>query len=331
MIFAAVAGGPMEHPGTAASAFLVGLLLAGCVAGTGQALRGDRMLPYPIEGEPEPDEIHHLPTGLEVSFDGMMDIVSGARLVCVGEMHRNLHAHRVQLRVVKELHRRFPGEVAIGMEMFRAPQQEALDRWTNGELTELEFLEAADWYGNWGSDFRYYRGILEFARDNRIDVVALNPSREIQREVSRTGLDGMPEEIRRNLPEIGPVDPYQRKAMEAVYGDHVPSEGGFDAFFGVQMLWEETMAARIVEYLRSARGTGKKMVTVTGGWHVRYGFGLPKKVVRRMAVPYAIILPEEISLPEEKEGELLMDVDLPPIPLLPADFIWYVPYEDLSG
>jgi membrane-associated protease RseP (regulator of RpoE activity) len=104
----------------------------------------------------------------------------------------------------------------------------------------------------------------------------------------------------------------------------------FDAFFRVQLLWEETMAVRIVDYLRSPRGEGKKMVTFTGGWHVKYGFGIPKKVIRRMPMPYVVVLPAEVSIPEEKK-EQMMDVDLPPIPLLPADFVWWVPYEGLEG
>jgi membrane-associated protease RseP (regulator of RpoE activity) len=118
--------------------------------------------------------------------------------------------------------------------------------------------------------------------------------------------------------------------MKAVYGAHLPSEGMFEAFFRVQLLWEETMAVRVVDYLRSPRGEGKKMVTITGGWHVRYGFGIPKKVIRRMPMPYAIVLPEEISIPEEKKDQM-MNVDLPQIPLLPADFVWWVPYEGLEG
>jgi membrane-associated protease RseP (regulator of RpoE activity) len=104
----------------------------------------------------------------------------------------------------------------------------------------------------------------------------------------------------------------------------------FDAFLRVQLLWEETMAMRVVDYLRSPRGEGKRMVTFTGGWHVKYGFGIPKKVIRRMPVPYAVVLPEEISIPEEKKDQM-MDVDLPKIPLLPADFVWWIPYEGLEG
>ncbi len=304
-------------------------LFAGCAAGSRTSLRPSGDIPYPPQEGAQADDIFHVPTGLKMSFDGMMDMVSGARLVCIGETHDNIHAHRVELSVIRELARRFPGKVAIGMEMFREPQQEALDRWTKGELSELEFLKASKWHAGWGSDFGYYRDILEFAKENRIDVIALNPSKELEREVSEAGLDDVPAELAARLPVTAPPDPYQRALMKAVYGAHLPSEGMFDSFFRVQMLWEESMASRIVDYLKGPRGEGKRMVSVTGGWHVRYGFGVPKKVVRRMPMPYAIVLPEEIDIPEEKEGQR-MDVELPEIPLLPGDFAWMVPYEDLE-
>lgn len=305
------------------------LMAAGCVAHRTARGPGGGM-PYPSQETPKAEEIVHLPTGLKLPFDGAMDMVSGARLVCVGETHDNLHAHRVELLILRELDRRHPGKVALGMEMFREPDQEVLDRWTRGDLSEFEFLKATKWYENWGSDFGYYRDLLNFAREKRIDVIALNPSKELQDEVRDSGLDNVPEGLKAKLPEIGEPDPYQRAAMKAVYSAHVPSEGAFDAFFRVQLLWEETMAVRVVDYLRSPRGEGKKMVTITGGWHVKYGFGLPKKVIRRMPMPYAIVLPEEVSIPEEKKEER-MDVDLPDIPLLPADFVWWIPYEGLEG
>ncbi len=310
-------------------ASLAGVVLAGCAAGSRTSLRPPGEIPYPPQGEVKAEEIFHLPTGLRISFDGMMDMVSGARLVCIGETHDNMDAHRVELAVIRDLERRFPGKIAIGMEMFREPQQEALDRWTKGDLTELQFLKASKWHENWGGDFGYYRDILDFARDNRIDVVALNPPKELEREVSQAGLDNVPADLAARLPVTAPPDPYQRAMMKAVYGAHLPSEGMFDAFFRVQMLWEESMASRVVEYLKSPRGEGKKMVTLTGGWHVRYGFGLPKKAIRRMPMAYTIILPEEVNVPEDKADQQ-MEVDLPEIPLLPGDFAWTVPYEDLA-
>jgi uncharacterized iron-regulated protein len=314
-----------------ARALIAGLLLlTGCAANRA-AVTGTAEMPYPPSAPPQVEEIVHLPTGLRLSLDGMIGMLSGARLVSVGETHDNLNDQRVELTVVRELHRRFPGKVAIGMEMFREPQQEVLDRWVRGELTELEFLKASKWYETWGFEFGAYRDLLLFARENRIDVIALNPPKELQDAVRRTGLDNVPEDLRRTLPEIGETDPWQRAVLQGVFGGHAGHGGGdesFDAFLRVQLLWEETMARKVVDYLKSPRGEGKRMVTITGGWHVRYGFGLPKKVVRRMPMPYAILLPEEISTPEQKEGRM-MQVDLPEVPLLPAHFLWYVPFNSI--
>ena len=314
-----------------AAAGSVLLLLAGCAADRA-AMRGNAEMPYPPSAPPKVEEIYHLPTGLRVSIDGMIEMLSGARLVSVGETHDNLNDQRVELTVVRELHRRFPGKVAVGMEMFREPQQAVLDRWVRGELTELEFLKASKWYETWGFDFGAYRDLLLFAKENRIDVIALNPSKELQEAVRRAGLDNVPEDVRRKLPEVGETDPWQRAVLDGVFKGHAGHGGGdesFDSFLRIQLLWEETMAQAVVDYLKSPRGEGKRMVTITGGWHVKYGFGLPKKVVRRLPVAYAILLPEEISTPEQKEGRL-MRADLPDVPLLPAHFAWYVPYNSIE-
>jgi uncharacterized iron-regulated protein len=288
------------------------------------------MMVYPFEDEPLAEEIYHIPTGLKIPVDGAMKMIESSQVVYVGEAHTNLHAHRVQLEVLKELHRRFPGRTALGMEMFREPQQESLDRWVRGELTEPEFLKASRWYENWHDDFGYYREILHFAREEKIDVVALNPSRELQRTVAMSSMEEIPADMAAQLPEMAPADPYQRRMIEAIYQGHDGGDRMLESFLKVQLLWEENMASRIAEYLTGPSGEGKKMVVLAGGFHVKYGFGVPKKVLRRHAAPYVIILTKAVSIPEEKIEELTMDVDLPELPLLSGDFLWMVPYDDLE-
>ncbi len=87
------------------------------------------------------------------------------------------------------------------------------------------------------------------------------------------------------------------------------------------------MAQNVAGYLKSARGQGKRMVVLTGGWHVQYGYGVPKKVVRRLPLPYVVVMPTEIDVPAEKG----MNVDMPPVPLRPEDFVWWVRYETLPA
>jgi len=287
------------------------------------------LMPYPFWTEPQPNDIYHVPTGLKLSFEGMMDMMDGGRVIYVGETHKNVHAHRVQLEILRALQDRYPGRIAVGMEMFREPYQESLDRWTKGELTELEFLRSSEWVTNWGSSFRYYRDIMSFARDHEIDIIALNPPIDLQRAV------GMGEPLtpaqQAQIPEIDSSDPHQQAVIRAIYSAHQGNEKMQKAFLRVQLLWEENMAEQIVNYLEGSRGKGKIMVVFTGESHVKYGFGVPKKVVRRLPMPYYVVLPAPISIPEEirDSQEVFMDVEIPEVPLYSGDFIWAVMYETL--
>jgi len=332
-------------------------LLGGC-AGAGITGAGSDQNPYPPAQPPKAGDIIHLPTGITFPFEEAMEMISAARVVYIGEMHSNFQAHEAQRRIIEELERRFPGQVAVGMEMFREPQQPALERWTRGELTELQFLKESKWYDNWGSDFGHYRGILNLARDRRLDVIALNPSKEVQKQFAQAGSGPLPPEIAGKIPDTDFTDPYQRALLQAIFAGHdagrtpapAPDAESFDGlqemaaakkkadaaaamferFYRTQVLWEETMASRIVDYLKSPAGAGKKMVVIAGGFHVRHGLGVPRKALRRAAWPYVIVLPTEIEIPEELREELVMDVDTPELPLLPGDFLWMVDYEDVS-
>lgn len=314
------------------------------------------LTPYPLAREPQAGDIIYLPTGTMMNFEQAMEMIAAAKIVYIGEMHTNFQAHEAQRRVIEELERRYPGKVAIGMEMFREPQQPALDRWTRGELTEPAFLKESKWYDNWGSDFGLYRGILNLARDRKLDVIALNPSKEVQKQFAAAGAGPLPPELAAKVPETDFTDPFQRALLEAIFQGHdtgpkapavdsddplahiarLPSRTNdakakmFDSFYRTQVLWEESMASRIVDYLKSPAGEGKKMVVIAGGFHVRHGLGVPRKALRRAAWPYVIVLPTETEIPEELREELTMDVSPPKIPLLPGDFAWLVPYEDVS-
>jgi len=315
-------------------------LLGGCTTAKIPA-DGNGLTPYPLTKNLQAGDIIHLPTGTTMNFEQAIGMIAAAKVIYIGEMHTNLQAHEAQRRVIEALEQRFPGQIAIGMEMFREPQQSALDRWTRGELDEHQFLKASKWYDNWGSDFGHYRGILNFAHEHRQDVVALNPPKEMQQQFAQAGAVPLTPELAARVPQTDFTDPFQRAMLEAVFKGH--SAGGkpssmsaeatakmFDRFYRTQILWEESMASRIVDYLNSPAGAGKKMVVIAGAFHVRHGLGVPRKVLRRAAWPYVIVLPTELSIPEEHKEELMMDVDMPEIPLLAGDFAWMIPYENIK-
>lgn len=287
--------------------------------------------PYGTLGGAKEGEIFHVSTGMRVSKDQLIDIIGGARVIYIGETHDNVRAHQVQLEIIRGLAERFPDQLAVGMEMFQRPYQEVMDRWSRGDLSEREFLRLSGWYGNWGMDYGYYRAILDYIREEHLPLLALNASSELVRAMSNHGFLGPSHKGERQLPTMDFSDHHHRKFAEAYYNAHPPASAkAFEAFYQVYVLWDETMAETLANYLTTEEGQEKKVVVLAGGNHVRFGFGIPRRLFRRIPVAYSIILPTEVSIPEDKKDRL-MDVNFPEIPLIPAHFFWVVPYEDLRN
>jgi membrane-associated protease RseP (regulator of RpoE activity) len=89
------------------------------------------------------------------------------------------------------------------------------------------------------------------------------------------------------------------------------------------------MAASIVRYLSTPGHSDQHMLVVAGGNHVRYGFGIPRRVFRRLLTSYVLIGSREIVVPESKQDRL-MNVKKPDFPMPPYDFVQFTEYEDLD-
>jgi uncharacterized iron-regulated protein len=274
--------------------------------------------PYPPTRTPVVGDILHLPTGLFVTEEEMLQIVTDARVVYIGETHDNPASHRQELAVLRALTESHPGEIALGMEMFTPAQQETLDRWSAGELSEKEFLRESRWYEVWRMDFDYYRDLLNYAREHAIPVIGLNAEKSLVQAVRDN--DAAP-----SSPDL--ADPYHRALVEAVFGGHVHGEIDFEAFFQVQTLWDETMAEGVANYLEE--NPEKRMLVVAGANHVRYGFGIPRRAFRRLPHSYVLVGSREIEIPAQMEDKM-MEIDLPSFPMPPYHFMAFTRYEDLG-
>jgi uncharacterized iron-regulated protein len=271
--------------------------------------------------------ILHVPTGKEMTLTELIDFLDSVRIVYIGEAHTNMLHHQVQLEIIKGLAKRFSGGIAVGLEMFDRPSQPVLNQWSRGEMDEKAFAKV--FYESWNQDFEYYKNIFTFSRDHGVPLVALNIPDEQIHTIQAEGIEGLPEEFRKDLPEIDTADPYHRKTLQAIYEGHVHGNQDFDSFYKTMLLWDETMAKSIADYLTSPKGRGKKMIVLAGGGHVSYGYGIPRRVFRRLPESYAIVLPYTSRIPKGKEY-LMMDVTIPDLPLYIADFIWAVGYDDLE-
>ena len=283
--------------------------------------------PYRELSSLEEGDILHLPTGVKTTKEQLINVLDGARIIYVGETHDNINSHKVQIEILKALVERYPRQIAVGIEMLKRSSQESADQWISGKLDEKDFVKV--WLKNWSNDFQYYRSILHYMREHKIPLVALRAGDDWLERIKKTESTHQAKENEDTLPQMDLEDPYHRAHIKAIFGKHPMGGQSFEAFYSVQVLWDESMAKSIAEYLQSKQGEDKRILIFAGSHHIQYGFGVPRRVFRRLPLPYTIVLPMTVHVPPEKKHKL-MAVTLPEIPLQPGDFAWITSYEDLG-
>ena len=285
--------------------------------------------PYVDPDSLKKDEIVHIPTGVSLSRAELFRFLQCDRVVYVGEGHDNIYDHRVELEVIRELVRRRPGRVVVGFEMLAAVHQAEIDDWLAGRASDDDFIRlfAADWGVR---SYPYYREIFNYLKREKIPIRALNVSREEKAALMggmAAGENG--QKAASSGPADGIADPYQEKALRAMFAGHAEGHGRIDLFLKVHHLWEETMAKNIAAYLESPAGADRMMVVLTGEFHVARGYGLPRQVFQRLKEPYAVLLTTTPPGLYESRPKT-MHVDFPELPLYLGDFFWCVPYRNLD-
>ena len=247
---------------------------------------------------------------------GLDDIVREASkkpVIFVGEAHTSYEHHKVQLEFIRRLHESGQ-KVAIGMEMFQTPFQNALDGYVEGDLDEKEFLKRSEYFTRWSYNWKLYREILDYARANSIPVVALNQRSEIIRKVSGGGLDALSADERAQLPaDMDLVSPEYMDRLRAVFNMH--SQGrDFGNFYTSQVIWDETMAHSIADFIKD--NPGRKMVVITGQGHTAWRSGIPERVRRIAGLEYSLVIQSEGVTLDPRQADFLMFTE----PMAAPDF-----------
>jgi uncharacterized iron-regulated protein len=230
--------------------------------------------------------LYDLALGQETRLSEAVQQLKRNRIILVGEHHSITRHHEAQLSVIRALHESGI-KVAVGLEMFRSDSQEALDRWTVGDINEEEFQQV--YYENWNYPWSAYRMIFEFARDEKIPLIGLNVSRKITRQVSRQGFKSLTAAQRGELSNIScRVDKEYMEYIKNAFGAHAHGQLNFNYFCEAQLVWDNVMAINTLNYLEKNPDT--VVVILTGTGHARKG-AIPRQIRSRSDVPHAVILP----------------------------------------
>jgi uncharacterized iron-regulated protein len=231
------------------------------------------------------------------------DIVAKKSVVLLGESHTDVDHHYWQLQTVAALYGR-GGNMVIGFEAFPRRLQSVLDDWVEGKLTDEAFLKASEWRTVWGYDAALYMPLFQFARLNRIPMIALNVERKLVSEVGQKGWQEVPVSEREGLSDPAPASAAYQRELAKVYlmkkalppgtdplsAAQIPSppepddaalatavkQPEFERFVAAQQTWDRAMAEALAGAKR--KYPDATVIGILGSGHVEGGHGVPHQL-----------------------------------------------------
>jgi len=130
-----------------------------------------------------------------LSLDNLARHLSKSDVIFIGELHTHQASHLLQMQLLERLYQQNP-QIILSMEQFSRQHQSTLDDYLEGKYGEKTLIEDADAWENYRGS---YRPLVEFARQNKIPIIAANAPNMFVRCVGRRGpevLEKIPENQR---------------------------------------------------------------------------------------------------------------------------------------
>src|SRR5579872_4655498 len=124
-------------------------------------------------------------SGTELTVPSLIDKLQDTRVVWIGENHDRYDNHVAELEIIRRLHETAPQRWVIGVEFIQRKFQPALTEYIKGRIDEHEFLKRTEYFDRWGFDYRLYQRVFSYARENGIEVIALNAEAELSERVGK--------------------------------------------------------------------------------------------------------------------------------------------------
>ncbi len=224
-------------------------------------------------------------TKKEISFQDLIGKLEQTRVVFIGEQHDHAGHHQMQLKIIRALAEE--QKIAIGLEMFQAEDQQALDNWTAGISNTEEFRQI--YQRNWGW-WSLYEPILTFARQEQIPLVGLNLPRSITRQVATSGFSSLDEEQVNFLGGMTcSVDATYEDFIRRAIGSHGHGSFNFRNFCEAQLVWDKAMARYMSSYLKN--NPEQTAIVLAGNGHA-WKYGIPAQKTDLGHTDFLVVLPE---------------------------------------
>lgn len=256
----------------------------------------------------EKDQIMRTSTGKTVTLEEMVNQNANTDVFIIGEAHDNYQCHTFQRDFIEALYKKHP-KLIVGFEFFWREDNEFLEQWRNGRISEDDLIKRTGWYKRGGQNYGYTRLIMEIIKKYNIKTIGLNVSRSILRTVSRKGYDQLTPEEKKLFPTIHIPNPEHKYFIKSIFGTfaaQVPM--WFKNIYNAQTCWDVVMAESMRQTLAKKQYKGYKGVIIAGSNHVSYKLGIPFRY--KKAAPKAkittivpILMPKEEKKEDKEEEE----------------------------
>lgn len=222
-----------------------------------------------------PKQLHDLSRQQTIATNKLLGRMEGHRVIFAGESHYNEVDHVMQLEIIRQL-KASGREVVVGLEMFPASLQRALDDWVKGRLSTEGFT--ALYYTTWKVPYIRYQAIFDYAKENKIRLVGLNIPPKLADLILEKGVES---ESKRMLSDLK----YRNCSQEIKYAKAMHSfwtrfdhTGDFMNTCNVRRFREAFMAMRIQKVLELH---GERVVVVLAGAVHTLRNAIPEMIKRR--------------------------------------------------
>ena len=123
--------------------------------------------------------------GKLISYEQLVKSLSKADVVFIGEIHNCVITHWLEQKLLESLYNVHGAQLKIGLEMFESDNQLILNEYLQGQITGERFEDEARLWPNYSTD---YAGLIGFAREHHVPVVATNVPRRYATAVKDHGI-----------------------------------------------------------------------------------------------------------------------------------------------
>jgi len=144
------------------------------------------LLVFNVQAQGKPSYKLYNAKGKKTSYKKLLKQAKKADVVLFGEFHNNPISHWLQYEFTKDMNEK--RKLVLGFEMIESDNQNELDAYLEGHINQKAFDTVARLWKNYKTD---YKPLVDFAKDNKLDVCACNIPRRYASMVFKGGFEAL--------------------------------------------------------------------------------------------------------------------------------------------